>query len=165
MIIASTRVHAISKTSDAKPVRPRTTAASQTGSICATGSAAVRDFARFETVRLARLSATASAPASFRTNQSTSAITLAAVLDAAPIRIAPDTPTAGISTNPATSAPTAAPAVFAAYSAPAESVVDELPAARTATGNVAPSASDGTIIRPMHESRRTAGKSRPGAPS
>ena len=87
------------------------------------------------------------------------------MLAAIPTRVVPAIPIAGISTKPASSAPTAAPAVLTKYSAllcragSAASCANQ----RIAIGNVAPSASAGTNTITRHDSTRTAGEQRAGA--
>src|SRR5262245_35557858 len=75
------------------------------------------------------------------------AIRAATTFRAAPVHVAPRMPDAGIIQNPAARAPTAAPAVFAAYSAAAPAALFA-PLASTnhaaASGNVAPIATAGT---------------------
>src|SRR5437763_68016 len=63
------------------------------------------------------------------------------MFSAAAMNVAPRRPTAGIRKKPAAMAPAAAPAVFAAYGAPASTAVRANQAA--ASGNVAPIAADG----------------------
>jgi len=95
------------------------------------------------------------------------AIRAATALPAIATSVVPDRPTAGISTKPASNAPTAAPAVLSAYKAPLDRGGFEDPTAnhRTAIGNVAPSADAGTNTMTRHERSRIAGKSIPGVPS
>ncbi|SRR5258706_7909632 len=77
-----------------------------------------------------------------------------------PIHVVPRRPRAGISQNPAAIAPTAAPAVFAAYSRPVS------PASQfAAIGNVAPIAAAGTPSSARLIATRTSAKRAGAAPS
>src|SRR5581483_171161 len=89
-----------------------------------------------------------------------SAPAAATAFSATPTHVAPVSPIAGISQNPAATAPTAAPAVFAAYRTPTSAAAVENHDA--AIGNVAPIAAAGTPrIRRLTATRTTA--SRAGA--
>jgi hypothetical protein len=72
-------------------------------------------------------------------------------------------PIDGIKTNPASIDPTAAPIVLTKYSVPLSAAgrSDDRENHRIAIGNVAPSASAGSITITMQLSTRTSGKSGP----
>jgi hypothetical protein len=91
------------------------------------------------------------------TEASQSAPPAAMTFKSTPTHVVPRRPSAGISQNPAAIAPTAAPAVFAAYSRPVS------PASQfAATGKVAPIAAAGTPSSARLMATRTSAK-RPGA--
>ena len=89
------------------------------------------------------------------------------MLAAIPTRVVPAIPSAGINTKPASSEPTAAPAVLTKYSALLCRAGSAASCAyqRIAIGNVPPRASAGINTITRHDSTRTAGNSSPGAPS
>ena len=97
-----------------------------------------------------------------------SATSAETTLAAMPSRVDTVTPSAGMSTKPASTAPAAAPARVGGVEQRAAARRGRgraLANQRTASGKVAPSARAGTITIGRHATTRTTGKSAPPAPS